>query len=277
MQRSDGSLQDSFGLFVTALRSVWAARRVHVALAVIVTLPLTMIGLMGLLDPLYAAMAGEAQPAGLGLSLILFFLWVVTWNAPALVLWYRRFLLGPDQLLRIGLPDLVQRSLWFALYSILMGIIGLGASLLILTVIAALLALLGGGGMSAVPLVIVMFSVFFYLAARFSLAFASIALGRRITLPESWQRTKGRGLTIFGAFTLGILLAMILSGLVSSILALVSGADAASAVTPPAIFFFIDLAASPFAYASAALSAAVTAEVYRNLIGEPVDVTGLRA
>lgn len=276
MQRIDGSLSDSFGLFVSALRSLWAARRIHVALAVIVTLPLTVIGLLGLLDPLYEAMAGEEQPAGLGLSLVLFFLWVVTWNAPALILWYRRFLLGPDQLLRIALLDLARRSLWFALYSILMGIIGLGASLLILTALSALFALLGGGGLSAVPLVVVMFSMFFYLAARFSLAFASIALGRRITLPESWQRTKGRGLTIFGAFTLGILLAMILSGLVTSLLALLSGADAASAVTPPAIFFFIDLAASPFAYASAALSAAITAEVYRNLIGEPVDAAGMR-
>lgn len=276
MQKSDLRPQDSFGLFVTALRALWAARRTHVALAVIVTLPLTVIGLLGLLDPLYAAMGREAEPPGLGLALILFFLWVVGWNAPALVLWYRRFLLGPDQLLRIALPELARRSLWFALYSIVMGIIGLGASLLILTVFAAFLALFGGSGLSAMPLVVVMFSVFFYLAARFSLAFASISLGRRITLPESWQRTKGRGMAIFGAFTLGILLAMILSGLVSSILALLTGADAEAAVTPPAVFFFIDLAASPFAYASAALSAAITAEVYRDLVGEPVDATGLR-
>ncbi len=276
MQGRDGSLGDSFGLFTAALRDLWAARRMHAALSVIVTLPLTVIGLLGLLDPLYAAMAGERQTQGLGLAIILFFLWGVTWNAPAVVLWYRRFLLGPEQLLRIAVPDLIQRSLWFALYYVAMVIVGMGASLLLLTLLGAVLAMLGGGDFSALPLVVVMFSVLCYLASRLSLVFAGITLGRRVSFQDSWQRTKGRGMTIFGAFTLAVLLAMIASGTVSSILAMLTGANTEGAATPPAIYFFIDLVASPFAYASAALPAAIAAEVYRRLMGEPVDVSGIR-
>lgn len=282
MQDAPQKPADSFSLFVDALRNLWAARHLHVILAVAVTVPLTVLGFLGILDPLYAAMLGVQEPPGLGRALLLFFLWLVAWNTPALILWSRRFLLGPREVLRIGLGELAGRALWFAAHLLLMGAIVLGVSLVALTLLGAIVSIASGGGaqtaLSAVPLFILLFGSFFYLAARFCLAFAAIALGRRLNFMESWRMTRGRGLAIFGAFTLAMLLSMIMSGVVSGLLAMLLGAGVeAAAGSPPRIFFLIDLVASPFAYASAALLTAIGARVYGDLVGQPLDARGIRA
>jgi len=115
------------------------------------------------------------------------------------------------------------------------------------------------------------------LGGRFCLTFASIALGHRLPFKASWERTKGYGLMISGAFLLSALVTTMAVTLVQGLLAaaLFGPPPEGTTVEPSPWLFLLDFLLAPVSFAGTALVAAVTAAAFWRLIGPPAEAVDL--
>lgn len=274
---------DSLALVRTALGDLWEARRLHVILSLVAILPRTILEFTGALTPYYDGFMAETLPPGYWQATLLLFLWAALWNTPMLVLWYRRFLVGPEEMLRLRLGELAERTALFLLYGFLLTLLVGGALLLLMVVLGGVLSIVSGGHSGTMlPLglmVMVALGLFFFLGARLILTFAAIPIGRRVSFRESWQRTLGIAGPVIGAVALCAMGGLLVSQSARWLLSLpfIGAEGLAPGVDIPPVLHLVDFVLAPLNYAATALIAAVTAEVYRALSGPPLDAHGLEA
>ncbi|MAU40875.1 MAG: hypothetical protein CMF31_04560 [Kordiimonas sp.] len=172
----------------------------HLLIAYLVTLPYTIAGLLGGLDPLMMPTTSlDAVPAGYYSALALMFLTVAIWPIPCVVLWQRLYLLGPSQMLRKRFWPLLTRTVQFVIvFLISFGcIMALGGIVLFLmmTLITPLLDRVPiienvevfTMGIAAALLMLVMMVA----SVRLGLLFVSQAIGRQMSFRQAWQVTQG--------------------------------------------------------------------------------------
>src|SRR5690606_15194565 len=126
----------------------------------------------------------KTPPPGYWQAALLFLLWAALWNTPMLVLWYRRFLVGPAEMLRLGLGELAERSARLLGYSALLSV-AVGVVLMMLfVVLGSILSIVSGGhsgaALSLSLMVMLALALFFFFGTRLILTFAAIPIGRRI-------------------------------------------------------------------------------------------------
>jgi hypothetical protein len=266
---------DVLELTLGAVKHLWSLRGPHSILALIVVLPYAVMGATGILDPFYTLATADNLPDGYFTAAGLMLAWAALWNTPAMVLWYRMFLLGPDHMLKLPAGAFLERALRLLGASALFGLI-LGGVTVVVMLIAAIAT--GGQGFNQGVLMAVILIAALIIGARLCLTFASITLGHAMPFRASWDKTKGRGLTIAGAFLLCALVAALLS-------VAVHGVIVAGLFGPPPTdgttlvssrwMYLVDLVLAPVSYAGSALVCAVTAAVFWRLLGRPANVVDI--
>lgn len=268
---------DVFELTVGAVRHLWALRGPHSILAFIVVAPYALMGILGLLDPFYSTAVDDGLPDGYMTSALLIMAWGLLWNTPVMVLWYRLFLVGPDQMLKLSADAMVKRVLRLIGYSLLFALMVGGVALL---AGLALSVFTGGGALNQAFLMAVILVAALVLGGRLCLTFASIPLGHLMPFRMSWERTKGHGLAISGAFLLCALVAALAGAVLSGVIGTgLFGAPAEGAETMVVSrwMFAVDLLLSPISYAGSALVCSVTAAAFHRLVGPPTEAVDIRA
>lgn len=266
---------DVLELTLGAVKQLWALRGPHSILALIVVLPYAIMGATGVLDPFYTLATADNLPEGYFTAASLMLAWAALWNTPAMVLWYRMFLLGPDQMLKLPAGAFLERALRLLGASALFGLI-LGGVAVVVMLIAAIAT--GGQGFNQGVLMAVILIAALIIGARLCLTFASITLGHAMPFRASWEKTRGRGLVIAGAFLLCALVAALLSVAVHGVI--VAGlfgpppADGTTLVSSRWMYL-VDLVLAPVSYAGSALVCAVTAAVFWRLLGRPANVVDM--
>ncbi len=270
---------DVLDLTLGAVQHLWSNRGPHCVLALVVVAPYALMGALGLLDPLFAATTAGAVPEGYLTSAALMLAWGVIWNTPAMVLWYRMFLLGPDQMLKLPPAEFFARGARLIGYSILFGLMLVAVAALVMLVILVLFSSANLGALQQGPLMAVVMVAALILGGRLCLTFTAVALGLRLPFQASWARTRGHGFTISAAFLLSVLVATLAAsvahGLISAALFGV-GSGASESAMPSHWLFGVDLLLAPVSYAGTALAAAISAAAFWRLVGRPsegVDVT----
>ena len=127
------------------------------------------------------------------------------------VSWHRFALLGPAEEPR-AVPAVQGRHVRFLLTTV-------GLSLLPALIVAVPLFLLTLLKIQSAIVLIGVGVLFFALFVRWQLVFPAIALDRRTSFAESWQRTRGNGIRLFWLFLLAVLPPAVLSGLVGNLFA----------------------------------------------------------
>lgn len=280
MDKSEPPAQQPGGLDVLelalgAVKHLWSLRGPHSILALVVMLPYAIMGATGVLDPFYTLATAENLPEGYLTAAGLMLVWAALWNTPAMVLWYRMFLLGPDQMLKLPVGAFLKRTVRLLGVSVLFGLMIAALSLIVMIV-----ATIATGGPAANQgfLMAVILIAALILGARLCLTFASIPLGHSMPFRASWAQTKGHGLAITGAFVLCALVAALLSVATHGVI--VAGlfgpppADGTTLVSSRWMYL-VDLILAPVSYAGSALVCAVTTAVFWRLLGRPVEVVDL--
>lgn len=176
-----------------------------VYLAASIALALAMRPLMGTLAQIGAASA--PSPEAMSTAMARLFLVEMAFVAVAIALFAaaQRAVLQPNRqgfaYLRLGMDEL--RMFGLALLLLILFYFGLLAAMIVMILVAGLLAVAVGPA-AAVPIVLLgilaLVGVIFWLQVRLSLAFPLTLLRGKIIIGESWQRTRGRFWTLFGAF-----------------------------------------------------------------------------
>ncbi|MDA5192763.1 hypothetical protein [Govanella unica] len=254
-----------------ALRDLWDARRFHVILSLIAVLPRAVMDAFGLLSPYYAGVLAQTLPPGYWQAALLFLLWAALWNTPMLVLWFRRFMVGPQDVLRLGLGQLTQRSLLFLGYSFLL-IVGIGVIVMLSTVVLSGILSIFASGKSAAALpfgflLVLVIGLYFFFGTRFMLTFGALTVGERLSLRDSWRLTANIAGPIIGALALCLLGSlMVAQGIYWLVTLAIIGPSGIPAGAPvPAVLHILDLILAPLNYAATALMAAICARVYHAL------------
>lgn len=268
---------DILDLTLGAVQHVWSLKGPHALLALVTVAPYTLMGVSGLLDPFFTAATTKTIPEGYLTSAVLMFVWAILWNTPAALLWYRMFLVGPDQLLKLPLGALRDRILRMLGAFLLFGVMVAGAGLAGMVVIGIVVAATGIATMNQGVMMAVVLVVALLLGGRLCLTFASIALGHRLPFQASWERTKGHGLAISGAFLLSALIATLAASLAHGVIA--AALFGPSPEDGPAIashwLFLTDFLLAPVTYAGTGLVSAVTAAAFWRLIGPPAEAVDI--
>ncbi|MEX1148322.1 MAG: hypothetical protein WEB93_08080 [Sphingomonadales bacterium] len=265
-------------LMTGAVQHLWSLRNAHAMLAFVVMLPYALMGVLGFLDPFYVmARTGEPVDGATG-SILLLILWGVFWNTPALVLWYRLFLVGSDDIIAVPAPVFMERALRLIGYSIMFGLLVLGIAVIAIMVLSLVMSATGRppeAGVGQGPMAMALIVIALALGGRLCLTFASITLGPTQPFRQAWERTRGNGFAIAAALLLCVFLGGVASALVHALAtALLIGPIEGSI---PSRLFLIDLVLAPISYASTALVCAVTAGVFWRLNGQPGTVVNLDA
>ncbi|HEX8573316.1 MAG TPA: hypothetical protein VF759_11255 [Allosphingosinicella sp.] len=189
--------------------AVWAL----VYLAASVGVALAMRPLLGT----FAQLSGAAAPSPDEMSTAMARLVLVEMAFVAVVIALfaaaQRAVLRPAQqgfaFLRLGMDEL--RMFGLALLFLILFYFGLIVATLVLGLLAVLVGVVAGAA-AVVPLVVVeviaLLAALFWLQVRLSLAFPLTMLRGKIVIGESWQRTRGRFWSLFGAFFLLFLLVL---------------------------------------------------------------------
>lgn len=261
---------DSLTLARAALFDLWEARRFHIVLSLIAILPRTAMEALGLLSPYYAGVLSQTMPPGYWNSALLFFLWAGLWNTPMFVMWLRRFLVGPAEVLRLGLGQLVQRSLVFLAYTVAL-VLALLVLLTVVTLVVSMLTpLFGGTAGSMAPfgfLILIVIASSIFLGARFMLTFAGIPIGHHIPFRESWTRTAAVAGPVIGALALCMVGSVLVAQMAYWLLAtpIIGGTAIPAGGSIPPLLHVLELILAPLNYLATGLTAAIMGRVYHSL------------
>lgn len=132
------------------------------------------------------------------------------------VSWHRFALLGPAEAPR-ALPAVQARHVRFLLTTV-------GLSLLIGLLVAVPLFVVAAMQIQSSLVLVGVVVLFVALFVRWQLVFPAIALDRRMSFSEAWQRTRGNGIRLFWLFFLAILPPGLLNFLLGDLFAPAQGA-----------------------------------------------------
>jgi hypothetical protein len=259
-----------------ACRMLWAARKQHVALAVMAYLPYPLIFLL-------------SQGSGDSTKAVVAALWGLLWLVPLHILWQRLFLVGPELFLKVSPLQLLK--MWLRLVGYYLGLFVaiVGAGIAFAAAAFALHWVWGQALGAADPRTINVASAIEALAfvslcliivMRLTPTFVGIPVDERIALRQSWLLMEGNAarllLTILLVMVPAILVTAIVAGILGFAIAQFTGAAVVQGGLPPVVEAAVALLLSPLLTAGSALWMAVMALVYRDLVPQPehqVDLT----
>lgn len=278
----------TFGTIAEALRLTWALRVPYVILAVLFTIPNVAITELGLYDPLNEFTA-QAQNVG-GTEILAQFpigttLFTLVFGFAMLsgfgILWYRYLLLGPTGALKLHAGQFLGMLSRFIGYGFLVMIVGIIATIIV-TFSASFLGKAVNGLIetSETPLAHVIVVTFVALAsawslryaARTTLIFPAIALGRSGTLRDAWAASKESAGSLLWAIVVPVVPLLLLSAGVYAAFSAVLGVDLlVGATVSKGAYWWMDLVLSPVSNLTLAVMLGVVAIGYRDLTAhEPV-------
>lgn len=271
-----------------ALRLTWVLRVPYVILTVLFTIPNIAITELGLYEPLndFTAQAQSADsteilakfPFGASfLALVIGFAMLSGFG----IFWYRYLLLGPTGALKFRAGQFLGMLGRFCGYGLLVMTVGIIAMIFV-TLFACLLgkgvsALIGTSGTLWEYVIVFAFVGMAYIwplsfAARTSLVFPSIALGRSDAISDSWAASKESEESLLWAMIVAAVPLILLSAGIYSVFSAVLGADLlVGATVSKGVYWWVDLVLSPVANLFLAVILGVVAIGYRDLTThEPV-------
>lgn len=262
-----------------ALTLVWSLRSQHIVLAYIAVLPFTVMASLGWLDPVLQFKMGttaDQLPPGFVSALLLTLVWSWGWVGLCALFWFRLYLTGPANFLRMTPPQLLE--MWGRLMGYLLLLVA-GFTLIGLLVASLLTAitLLGAGSLSpmtsSLGSVVITALVFFFitLALRFMLTIIGISVDVRISLRQSWHIMKGHSVAAFLVLLLLALPAQIIAELATkAIVSLVEGAPFGNHAGPLSSASYLALLVlSPLSLAGTALQIAAASIIFTHLAPRP--------
>jgi len=194
-----------------AYSCLWHYKVQHILISVIAALPFCIAGLHGALLPvLSATSAVDTVPEGYNLSFAILVLSSFFWLMPCLILWHRLYLLGPEHLIRRKLWALISRTVYIISHSLIF----IGMALIAATATTAAILYLRirlGASMNGATIATASqaeyllyttgFFIFFCLIAiaiiRFSMAYSSLSIGKKLGFRTSWQLTRRNTASMF--------------------------------------------------------------------------------
>jgi hypothetical protein len=278
---------DRFAVWDSAkesLRLTWDHHLPYLVLVAVMMLPWAAMMAIGMFDALsgYAARMAE-NPQGYGLKGYpvgdLLILWAGAFFTMALfgIFWFRYMLLGREQALRFGPAEF--NGMFWRTTGYGLAVVAIGLVLLFLAavagaitggVIAAALGMVIGQAAMVVmlPVMLVVYALPLAVMVRLSLPFPAIALGQRLSLRESWSRTKGATWRIVGAMAaIGLPAALagyaLQWGLFYGLFGLNMWQPGDAALVMD--HWWLTLILAPVTFASVALCFAIVAIAYRDL------------
>lgn len=262
-----------------ALTLVWRLRSQHIVLSYIAVLPFTIMASLGWLDPvLQFRMDTPADhlPAGFVPALLLTLAWSWGWIGLCALFWFRLYLTGPSNFLRVTPPQLL--GMWGRLMGYVITLVS--AFIMIGLVVAALLvaiAMRGAGtpgpmttGLISVIVTALVF-LFITLSLRIMLTIVGISVEAPISLRQSWHIMKGHSLTVFLTLLLLALPAQMIAELgTKAVVSLVEGASFDNYTGPLSSASYLALLVlSPLSLAATALQMAIASIVFTHMAPRP--------
>lgn len=259
-----------------AATMLWAARKQHVALAVIAYVPYPLISFLsqGGSDTMKAVTAA---------------FWGLLWLVPLHILWQRLFLVGPELFLKVTALQLFK--MWLRLLGYYLGLFVaiVGTGLVFATAAFALhwvwrhaLGLADPRIANAASAIeaLAFVSLCLIVVMRLTPTFVGIPVDERIALRQSWLLMEGNAARLLLAILLvmvpAILVTVIAAGILGLAIQQFTGAAAVTGGLSPVAEAAVALLLSPLLTAGSALWMAILALVYRDLVPQPehqVDLT----
>lgn len=183
---------------------LWHYKFQHILISVVAALPFCIAGMNGALSPVLSATSATLQvPEGYNLSFGILVLSTFFWLIPCIILWHRLYLLGPEHLIRRNLWALVSRTAYIISHSLVfigMALIAATATTWGILYLRNLLE----ESMSAATItsvsqaeymlytagIFIFFSLIAIASIRFSMAFSSQSIGKKLGFITSWKLTR---------------------------------------------------------------------------------------
>jgi len=202
-----------------AYHCLWHYKLQHIMIAITAVLPFCLAGFLGLLAPVFSVSSPlKIMPDGFNLSFSILVLTTIIWAFPVTILWHRLYLLGPEHLIRRRIWPLITRSFTIISHSLILFGLGLMAAIATIWSIIYLRMITDSRQMVGTITemgrleyalyslgIILVISFLLLIALRFSMAFASQAIGKSMRLTTSWRITRQNTFRMLVATCLGAL------------------------------------------------------------------------
>lgn len=258
---------------------LWHYKFQHIMISLLSVLPFCLAGFLGHLDPVLTISASvQTMPDGFNLSFAILVLTTFIWAIPAIILWHRLYLLGPEHLIRKKVWRLITRTLKVISHSLVFLGMGLVIASTITWGILYLRVMGDSQGMAGTVFemgqmeyalyvfgLLVILTFLLGLALRLSMAFSSLTIGKSLRFTTSWDMTRKNTFRMLAATLgggiplLGLMAALLWAAKYYFQIDLMAG----TAPEPDMIYIFI-LASSPILTLPLAISCSLASTFYRH-------------